>query len=123
MTNGRADKGAEEFALRQVLLAPIQMGGPIWGRHPSPAGGAWQPSCSDDLPISEPLMDAIDEWFEDYLGHSTDEHLNPQTNPDFPFGAFNERGAVLADRLRSELGPEWTVEFERAAQIEPDRRD
>lgn len=120
MTEGWPQDDGKDFPLRHVLLILMQMGGPIWGLHADDAGRKWRPSSPGDLPISDALIDAINDWFEDYLDHITDEHINPQTNPDFPFDTFNERGAELAVRLRSELGPEWTLVFEPAELIPPD---
>lgn len=107
----------EAFPLRHVGLALEQMGGPVWSLKTEHGRERWRMG-DGNLPVSDAVMEAIHDWFEDYLDWTSDDHLNPKTNPDFPFADFNRRGEELAARCRAELGETWTVAYLAASTVE-----
>lgn len=67
------------------------------------------------LPVSFSLHFDIGRWSADHAdmeGWLRGEYLYAENNPDYPLEWMNRRGAALADRLRGELGPEWTVDHQ-----------
>ena len=94
------------------------MGGAVWSLKDGSGGQRFHASCAGDLPIGEPLIKAIDEWFEDYMAWCSDDYRNPKCDPGFPFEDFNGRGEALAVRCRRELGREWSVTHLPAEPLE-----
>ena len=67
----------------------------------------------EDLPISKSLIKAINDWNAEYQSTYNDDYP-----PDSGFNTLEEdadhvsRGAVLAERLRAELGDSYFVQYE-----------
>lgn len=81
--------------------------------------GVWVESGAmtdrDALPISDGLKDDIAGWCATYED-SEFYHEPHERKGVFDTEAFNERGRLLADRLRSEL-PDWRIEHQ--PQVSP----
>lgn len=66
-----------------------------------------------NLPVSVELRAAIERWSTDHEDLDRllrGDYLYAENSPDYPLQWMNARGAALADRLRAELGSEWTVD-------------
>ncbi|RJO70619.1 hypothetical protein D5S18_25700 [Nocardia panacis] len=76
--------------------------------------GVLENASPDSLGISDTLSDALNAWADRW--DSTYDLVNDPGNPKFESPtaeqAFWSDGRQLADRLRSELGNDWTVNFD-----------
>jgi len=85
------------------------------------ASGVWDVSggggSPEKLPISSALVARIDTWQHwhdqldsEYSKRRTDPVLLYwEQHPDAPLDAFNAEGEAIAEALRAELPPDWTV--------------
>jgi hypothetical protein len=79
---------------------------PLWNMSPAEYGDV----NPDDLPISQDLKDRLTAW-----ARASDATLNMDYPPDSGFESeeaeaeFKREGYRLAEQLRTELGPEFTV--------------
>jgi hypothetical protein len=79
---------------------------PLWNMSPDKYGDV----NPDDLPISQGLKEHLHAW-----AHAFDATLNMDYPPDSGFKSdeeeanFKHEGYQLAEQLRRELGPEFTI--------------
>ncbi|MES9962699.1 MAG: hypothetical protein ABW116_04115 [Candidatus Sedimenticola sp. 20ELBAFRAG] len=99
----------ETIAMINLRLAKEYMAGPIFCFDPESMGHV----DLVDLPISDELRLAISTWDDEYQGTFNDEYP-PDSGFDSPEVDQDhiERGAILAERLQSELGSEYKVEYQ-----------
>lgn len=73
----------------------------------------------EELPISDQLFFDFARWGADYgdIGRTMFSHeILQECDPNFPRNWFNQRGGALIERLREELGSEWTIEHSPLVQ-------
>lgn len=81
---------------------------PIWHND----GVDFGPICPENLPLSQVLIDDIREWakiFDDRLNMDDPANSYQWTVKESEW--FNLRGQELFERLKSELGSEYSIEL------------
>lgn len=81
---------------------------PLWEAEPGQVDNI-DPA---DLPIDADLRDALIAWSERFDSSlNWDDPGGPGNFSDADWAAFQTEGVALAERLRTTLGPGWTVTY------------
>lgn len=91
---------------RTIRFSPDYRCFPLWEAEPGMVGNI-DPA---DLPIDKALRDDLTAWSERFdASLNWDDPGGPGLFSDADWAAFNADGERLVERLRTALGPAWTV--------------
>ncbi|KQU52704.1 hypothetical protein ASG72_07305 [Bosea sp. Leaf344] len=101
-----------------LLIAPAWLGrSGLWLLD---AKGRRKPVEAEDVALSEELADRLEAWMDQFDAiYDEDDEARSRFPDAVQQLAWEAEGAAIAEAVKAELGPGWTVETDLASWREP----
>lgn len=101
-----------------LLIAPAWLGrSGLWLLD---AKGRRKPIEAEDVSLSEELADRLEAWMDQFDAiYDEDDEARSRFPDAVQQLAWEAEGAAIAEAVKAELGPGWTVETDLAGWREP----